>query len=207
MTKPKTRTNRWLLVMTTAVFVFSTLGFIYNLATLHFSTVVPTEPQLERNSTWNFPRCSIPQNTSLWSHFDALVDENADMANRVVGHLLARRNNSHAENPPKGEVEGVVDNKNDGKQQSIPHRLIFTHKDNLFDCSVSASNTTATPRLHTLAENAKATVRAYQRIWPDLQIVFLSDDDCIDALNLTVPDLIPFFNDTALDGTCILFTD
>jgi len=82
------------------------------------------------------------------------------------------------------------------EEHRIPRRLIFTHKDNLFDCSKS----TTKPELFTLAENAKATLNAYRRVWPDVDYTFLTDEDCIHALNQTEPDLIGWFISGSLEG-------
>ena len=174
--------------------IFGRLRKLHTISTVSSSSWEWEEPkrqQLVRQIS--LPRCPKPVNTSMWNHFDALVDENVDMSNKV-GRLLASRNNSRAENATEEEIGGGVGKSN------IPHLLVFTHKDNLFDCSYSASNTTSSANVHTLAENAKATVRAYHQVWPDLRYVFLSDDDCREALNLTEPELIPFFNDAKLEG-------
>lgn len=184
----------------------------HNLLQLHISSTTATlttnininitflapgdTPKLEQK-TLNLYRCPKPLNSPLWNHFDALVDENAEMAKKVGHIILASRTDSNTDNETKGEEFGEGGGANNNQ---IPHRLIFTHKDNLFNCSISASNLTMSPNVHTLAENAKATVRAYHQIWPDLQYVFLTDDDCIDALHLTEPELIPFFNDPELEG-------
>ncbi len=80
----------------------------------------------------------------------------------------------------------------DESKLRIPHQLIWTHQDNLFDCLNLASNST-TPQLYELAENAKAAVNVYARIWPNLRFTFLTNDDCIDLINRTDPDLIPYF--------------
>lgn len=137
-------------------------------------------------------RCPQPQHSPMWNCHNDLVDENSytvDRANRAF-HYVPNDNRSKEEHR---------------FEDRIPHLLVFTHRYNLFDCSVSASNSTS-PNLHTLAENAKATVKAYSRIWSDLHFVHLSDEDCIDALNRTEPGLIPFFNDVKLEGAFTLQT-
>jgi len=131
-----------------------------------------------------FPRCNLPKSTPTWNYYDALVTANANTA----GH--ASRVTENAPNQVKGGEQLL--------SGRIPHRLIFTHKDNLFDCLKSASVSTP-PELYNLAENAKATANAYSKIWPDLEVVFLSDGDCINALNQTEPGLIPWFN-SGLEG-------
>ena len=78
----------------------------------------------------------------------------------------------------------------------IPHRLIFTHKYNLFDCSTSAHIMTP-PDLYNLAENGKATVNAYRKIWPDLEVVFLTDEGCRRVINASEPRLLPYFEKLA----------
>lgn len=126
-------------------------------------------------------RCYAPESTPAWNYYSALVDAN---------HKTAELVSSVTEGPPgqeNGEEEG-----------RIPRRLIFTHKNNLFDCDISKRS----PEHLSLAENAKATVRAYRRIWPDVEYVFLTDGDCIDALNRTEPGLIPWFN-SGLEGVSI----
>jgi len=128
-----------------------------------------------------FPRCKQPDITPTWNYYNILIHANQNTAERA-SRITA--------NPPtqvavKGEEE-----------PRIPHRLIFTHKDNLFDCSKS----TTKPELFNLAENAKATLNAYRRIWPDVDYTFLTDEDCIHALNQTEPDLIGWFNSGSLEG-------
>ena len=136
------------------------------------------------------PRCPLPTiatatpatSASLsWDYYNALVDENSIMSFRARSFLSYARDEEH---------NRVRDH--DESKPRIPHRLVFTHQDDLFDCSKSASNS-ASPQMYNLAENAKATVNAYARIWPDLQFAFLTNDDCIDLINRTEPDLIPYF--------------
>mmetsp|Transcript_10091 Transcript_10091/g.15148 ORF Transcript_10091/g.15148 Transcript_10091/m.15148 type:complete len:497 (+) Transcript_10091:52-1542(+) len=143
------------------------------------------------NNLLMMPRCDPPhQNTSSWRYYNALVDTNLDTVAKAI---------NLTDNPTITTQQKQDNNNNNssntvvGYSKYIPHRLIFTHKENLFNCSISASNTT-TPQLFTLAENAKATVNAYSKIWSDLEVVFLTDQDCLDALNEVEPDLIPFFH-------------
>ena len=144
----------------------------------------PSEATINQKEGDGFlPRCDSPNSTPTWNYYNALVDENAKIAR------YARSYTPSPDKPPHGEEQ------TGGR---IPHRLIFTHKRNLFDCANSASATTK-PELHNLAENAKATINAYKAIWPDLEYVFLTDDDCIRALNETEPDLIGWFN-SGLEG-------
>ena len=138
------------------------------------------------------PRCHPPNlNTSSWIYYNALVDTNLNTAAKAINltddptrTTEQQQRNYNSNN--NSSVTAV------GYSKYIPHRLIFTHKENLFDCSISASSTTS-PHLYTLAENAKATVNAYSKIWSDLEVVFLTDQDCLQALNEVEPDLIPFF--------------
>ena len=203
--------RQWLLMTMTSILFFECIVIINNtrhIGQLQFATFISSSWEVttllgleSKVSSVNLPpRCTIPLNSSTWNHFDALVDENVALTSRVR-QLLSPRNDSHADNETIiGEEvgEGIDENR------IIPHLLIFTHKDDIFNCSVSASNLTMSPNLHTLAENAKATVRAYHRVWPDVQYVFLSDEDCIDSLNRTEPELIPFFNDANLEGEFIV---
>ena len=211
------RAKQWLLATMTSILF---LEYIRRIGQLHYYSTfiisfarnedVPTSTlsgeHNEFTSMNNLPRCPLPLNSSTWNHFDALVDENIEMTTRV-NRLIAPRNDSHAKNQTIiGEEVGVEGGSVEVAHENhhiIPHLLIFTDKDNLFNCSVSASNLTMSPNLHTLAENAKATVRAYHRVWPDVQYIFLSDEDCVDTLNRTEPELIPFFNDENLEGAFI----
>lgn len=120
--------------------------------------------------------CDVPSNSSEWRYYRALVDENTKVASLA-------RNSTNKFTPNK---------KNDESSSSIPHRLIFTHKYHLFDCSISAHIMTP-PDLYNLAENGKATVNAYKQIWSDLEVVFLTDEGCRRAINATEPRLLPFF--------------
>eukprot|EP00956_Cyclotella_meneghiniana_P012429 scaffold17647_cov68-Cyclotella_meneghiniana.AAC.9 len=137
--------------------------------------------QQEESETTLLPRCPVPnfdlqalqkhlpehlQNISRptllgsWEYYTNISHENSAMATRVRNHTA----------DPIPVEEG-----------NIPHRLIFTYKKNLFSCENSASNSTSAP-IYNLAENAKATVNTYARIWNDLEYVFLTDDDCIEAI-------------------------
>ena len=154
------------------------------------------------NNLLMMPRCNPPhQNTSSWRYYNALVDTNLDTVAKAI---------NLTDNPTITTQQKQDNNNNNssntvvGYSKYIPHRLIFTHKENLFNCSISASNTT-TPQLYTLAENAKATVNAYSKIWSDLEVVFLTDQDCLDALNEVEPDLIPFFHkEIGMSNLCVL---
>eukprot|EP00578_Thalassiosira_sp_NH16_P027870 CAMPEP_0181085094 /NCGR_PEP_ID=MMETSP1071-20121207/5051_1 /TAXON_ID=35127 /ORGANISM="Thalassiosira sp., Strain NH16" /LENGTH=253 /DNA_ID=CAMNT_0023166883 /DNA_START=500 /DNA_END=1261 /DNA_ORIENTATION=+ len=49
------------------------------------------------------------------------------------------------------------------------------------------------PGLYNLAENGKAIVNAYKQIWSDLEVVFLTDEECRRAINATEPRLLSHF--------------
>ncbi|KAL7555195.1 hypothetical protein ACHAWF_018945 [Thalassiosira exigua] len=134
---------------------------------------IPMEGRKEHHEKFPLERCPVPKCTMTWRYYDALVDENAKLGLRAT----ELTENSTAQQITTGGAR-------------IPHRLVFTHKGDLFDCL----NSTSTPELHTLAENAKATVRAYRKLWPDFQYVFLTDEDCLDAISRVEPRLIPWFN-------------
>lgn len=213
---PKTTTGKpkkqWMLPTMASISLFLAYIIIYIFYTqLNYTFLSSSSssswmweaPKLEpKKLNGLLPRCTPPTNSSMWNYLDAIVDENVEMTKRVKNHILFnhhhRNNNSsfHAKN----EMRGGGDN--DRNKHRIPHLLIFTHKEDLFNCSLSASNSTSmlSPNLYALAENAKATVKSYHQIWPDVQYVFLSDNDCLDALNRTEPELIPFFNDGNLEG-------
>ncbi|KAL7533359.1 hypothetical protein ACHAWF_004465 [Thalassiosira exigua] len=128
-------------------------------------------------------RCSIPKSKGgrvsslLWRYFDALVDVNLNAAANAL------RFTSGPERGPNSAESS----------SPIPSRIVFTHRHNLFDCSVTAS-TERGPDLLALSENVKATVRAYRKIWPDVDVVFLNDVDCIGVIEQVEPGLIPFFD-------------
>ncbi len=136
------------------------------------------------------PRCPLPMITNptpatvllAWDYYNALVDENSNIAFRARSLLSYARNEEH----------NRVLSENHESKLRILHQLIFTHPDNLFDCSNLASDSTSL-QLYDLAQNAKATINVYTRIWPDLQFAFLTNDDSIDLINQTDPDLTPYF--------------
>ena len=117
--------------------------------------------------------CPIPEESIKWRYYD----------------LLRRTNENIAEYARHVKIPGIkhIDDTrtvNLNLESTIPHRLIFTHRDDLLNCTVSSS-LTSDPQLHTLASNARATIAAYSKIWPDLEVMFLTDDDCRKALNST----------------------
>ncbi|KAL3775533.1 hypothetical protein ACHAW5_001552 [Stephanodiscus triporus] len=186
--KFKRRHQRWPAIAT-VLSLIPCLLFIRNLITTNReSELSPFPPNWwdVQNQASLLLRCPQPQHAPKWNCYNDLVDENSDTVDR------AKRLFEYDPNDNRSKEEHRFDDR-------IPHLLIFTHKYNIFDCSVTASNSTS-PNMYTLAENAKATVKAYSRIWPDLHFVYLSDNDCIDALNRTEPGLIPFFNDVKLEG-------
>jgi hypothetical protein len=100
--------RQWLLMTMTSILFFECIVIMnctrhieqLQLATfISSSWEVTTLLELESKvSSVNLPpRCSIPLNSSIWNHFDALVDENVEMSTRVR-RLLAPRNDSHAKN-------------------------------------------------------------------------------------------------------------
>ncbi len=143
------------------------------------------------------PSCSLPRPrlpivtahnfSASWdnsyNYYADLAHENSDMA------------------APVGNITQDLNRKQEDGQARIPYRLVFTHRKNLFECSNSTS-----PMLYTLAENAKATVNAYGRIWDDLEYVFLTDEDCVRALEVAEPALVAWFQNPMLKGTrCLLW--
>lgn len=140
------------------------------------------------------PRCPVPNFDNLtqtipeqsvvdkllsnWDYYSKISYENSDMSLRV--------RNLTSEAPPITE-------------SNIPHRLIFTHFANLFDCSRSAAENTSPP-LYNLAENAKHTVNLYAEIWDDVEYIFLTDDDCGSVVNEAMPGLVRYFNSPMMEG-------
>ena len=118
---------------------------------------------------------------SDWDYYTAISHENDAFASRVRNFTIEPISTTH-------RADGL-----------IPHRLIFTHRLDLFDCNNSASESTAAP-MYTLAENAKATVRAYAEIWDDLEYVFLTDVDCVDAVREAMPELVGWFQSPMTEG-------
>lgn len=201
--------KQWLLPSMASILLFVVYSIIYivytRLGKLHYTSTFLSmweAPKLEPKTLLLnvLPRCTSPTNSSMWNYLDAMVDENVEMTNRV-NHILFDHHRNHSSSfHARYETRGGGSDDDENKHR-IPHLLIFTHKDDLFNCSLSTSNSTSmSPNLHALAENAKATVKSYYQIWPDVQYVFLSDNDCLDALNRTEPELIPFFNDGNLEG-------
>ncbi|KAL3781889.1 hypothetical protein ACHAWO_010051 [Cyclotella atomus] len=116
---------------------------------------------------------------SNWNYYSKISYENSDMSSRV-------RNFTSDPPPPISE-------------SNIPHRLVFTHFADLFDCIRSAANSSS-PLLYNLAENAKHTVNLYAEIWYDVEYVFLTDDDCVTVVNESMPELVRWFENPMLEG-------
>jgi hypothetical protein len=143
------------------------------------------------------PRCPMPNFDDLnqtipeqsvidkflsnWNYYSKISYENSDMSSRV-------RNFTSDPPPPISE-------------SNIPHRLVFTHFADLFDCTRSAANSSS-PLLYNLAENAKHTVNLYAEIWYDVEYVFLTDDDCVTVVNEAMPELVRWFENPMLEGDC-----
>ena len=128
-----------------------------------------------------FLREKIPNQEMLngimydWKYYTDLPFENLDTAIRVRDYT----------SDPAPVEEG-----------NIPHRLIFTHRKNLFSCE----NSVASAQLFNLAENAKATVNAYAKIWNDLEYVFLTDDDCMQTVEEVKPELVKWLKSPTFKG-------
>ena len=119
-----------------------------------------------------------------------MVDKNRETA-------AAARNVK--ENAPKNGF--ALDNDEDEDDESaesalqVPRRLVFTHKENLLDCAASSS-ASSDPSLHTMAENVRDTIQQYKKLWKDdMEVAFLSDQDCREALNAVKPDLLQYYDD------------
>ncbi|EED86847.1 predicted protein [Thalassiosira pseudonana CCMP1335] len=115
--------------------------------------------------------CNTYYNTTSWRYYNELIVLNANLA------ASAR------------EATGV-DISMSHESSSIPHRLIFTHQYNLLECSIS----TRDPQLNVLAQNAKATIQLYKQVWPDVEVTFLTDEQCIDAIRETHPGLLRWYD-------------
>jgi hypothetical protein len=126
------------------------------------------------------PNCPEPRRGGVdWKYYTSLPQISSEMASGVR----------------KATADPIYHK--DRGHDKIPHRLVFTHYKNLLDCSLWESNETS-PQLYNLAMNVRATLDAYRNIWPDLEYVFLTDDDCINAIEEVEPGLVGWFN--ALDG-------
>jgi hypothetical protein len=151
--------------------------------------------------------CDVPEHEQLkldkadsWGYFDELIEKNREtvLLARGVEEYTPKRDfgnlEQHAHDSPEDKEDGVDDNL---EPSSIPHRLIFTHKDNLLDCDVSSS-VNSEPSLHTYAHNVRDTIKSYKEVWgDDMQVTFLTDEDCRRALYDTEPELLAYYDDLA----------
>lgn len=152
--------------------------------------------------------CDMPEHeqrefdkAASWDYFDELIEKNRETASlarsveehtpkRESGDLNLKQHESH-----EVEEDGGDDNLELETSTSIPHRLIFTHKDNLLDCDVSSS-LNSEPSLHTLAHNVRDTIKSYKEVWgDDVQLTFLTDEECRRALYETEPELLTYYDD------------
>jgi hypothetical protein len=150
--------------------------------------------------------CDVPEHKQLeldkaasWGYFDEMIEKNRETV------LLARSVEEHTPirdfgNLEQHEHESREDKEDGGNynlEPSIPHRLVFTHKDNLLDCDVSSS-VNSEPSLHTFAHNVRDTVKSYKEVWgDDIQVTFLTDEDCRRALYETEPELLTYYDNLA----------
>jgi hypothetical protein len=118
----------------------------------------------------NCPRESLPT-TKWWKYFQEVTETNKALAAEAV---------KHSEQSPVP-----------GAQPRIPHRLIFTHQYNLFDCESKE----LTPVLNMLASNARETIALYCHFWgePSAVATLLTDEGCMRVLNATEPRLLEHF--------------
>lgn len=128
--------------------------------------------------------CDIPEDTVTWKYYDSLIDSNRQTA------ALARSLEEYVPEPvSSGEEDSCP----------IPRRLIFTHKLNLLDCDVSSSINTD-PGYHTLAHNVHDTINAYKKVWAaeddddDIDVTFLTDEDCVEAISEVEPELLKYYD-------------
>ena len=144
--------------------------------------------------------CDVPKventATAAWSYYDGLIDKNRNTV------ATARSVEAYS---PKHKLEFDEDLELDDEGESgedesatIPHRIVFTHKENLFSCDVSSS-VESEPSLHTLAHNVRDTISAYKKVWPDdTEVAFLTDIHCRKALFVVEPKLLDYFD--SLEG-------
>jgi hypothetical protein len=125
--------------------------------------------------TDNCPLESLPT-TREWMYFQDVAKTNNELG-------VAARPFSPSSSPPIAS------------KPQIPHRLIFTHRYNLFDNCDPSSRDHLKPELHMLAANARQTVALYREFWgePEAEVTFLTDVDCIRVINATEPRLIKHF--------------
>lgn len=108
-------------------------------------------------------KCPLPLESRKWLYYDRI-----DRDNQIIAGYA-----SHAQDPPR-LADADFENRTVDSKPAIPHRLVFTHRFDLLNCTESSSPE-SDPQLHLLASNVKATVAAYSAIWTDLDVVFLSE--------------------------------
>lgn len=136
--------------------------------------------------------CPVPRNHSGldWKYYSALPEHNFKLASRAL---------ELTDKPIIHEKQG------NGNGVSIPRRLIFTHYVNLIDCDIwRSANVTLSPQLYNLQQNVHHTINAYKTVWgDDLEVVFLKDNDCVEAIKMIESGLVGWFH--ALDGKLDFF--
>lgn len=199
------------------VLVTSIVFFLYKLQLISNQRAVDRH-RSNVPSNWRNPhdhshllqRCNIPflpfEHNPIWTCYNDLVDENYDTVIRA-NQLFNYDYNYYSATSVRVEKE---EERTASDESRIPHLLIFTHKYDIFNCTTisaynnettSTASTTSQPpnNIYTLAENAKAIVKAYSRIWlNDMHFVYLSDADCITAINATEPELVSHFTNKSL---------
>ena len=202
--------------------VASIAWFFYKLQLISTQREIDRRRSYVPSNWWNpnehshlLQRCTIPflpfEHNPIWRCYNDLVDENYDTvfrANRLFNYAPQNYSSSRV------IAEKVEEERTDEEDSRIPHLLIFTHKYDLLNCTTisaytnettSTTTTSSQPpppnNIYTLAENVKSTIKAYSRIWHnDMHFVYLSDTDCITAINATEPELVPHFISNSLEG-------
>jgi hypothetical protein len=150
------------------------------------SPAVPVQVGDYFDGTEYCPIESLVPKTTEFLYFQQVAKTNHELA------VAARRYSKSPRSSDKIPAAALA-----SSEPRIPHRLIFTHKYNLFDnCETStARDYTLTPTLHMMAANARQTVALYRDFWeePAAEVVFLTDIDCIRVLNATEPRLLKYF--------------
>ena len=113
-----------------------------------------------------YSKCPLPLESRKWLYYDRMARDN-----RIIADYA-----SHAQDPQQ-HADAELENRANDSKPTIPHRLVFTHRFDLLNCTVSSSPESS-PQLHLLASNVKATIAGYSKIWPDLDVVFLSESLC-----------------------------
>jgi hypothetical protein len=184
----------WCTVCVLVLMVFSQMTFHHRLiVTIETSTRlnIPTLTDISTSSSQALSSTSLPVNTSRsdylqgvencprgslpttkwWKYFQEVTETNKAQAAEAL--------KQSEQSPPPGA------------QPRIPHRLIFTHQYNLFDCE----SKDLTPVLNMLASNARETIALYRQFWgePSAVATLLTDEDCMRVLNATEPRLLEYF--------------